>query len=143
MPDQPAEVLPGVTREVGTSRVIYIGSAAALIAAGIIQAHMLPGLAGAGAGAGRTSCSFGSDGARRRRGGAYDPANGAGQKSIFARRRGGETVYEVWLRISKGRVRAIADEAAARASAWPFPMVYGRIPGAPALRQQGAAGAPA
>lgn len=139
MPDRPAEVLPGVTREVGTSRVIYTGSAAALIAAGIIQAHMLPSLVGAG----RTSCSFGNDGARRRRGGAYDPANGAGQKSIFARRRGDETVYEIWLRISKGRVRAIADEAAARASAWPFPMVYGRIPGAPAPRQQGLAGAPA
>lgn len=137
MPDRPAEVLPGVTREVGTSRVIYTGRAAALIAAGVIQAHMLAGMAG------RASCSIGSDGARRRRVGAYDPANGAGQKSIFARRRGGETVYEVWLRISKGRVRAIADDAAARASAWPFPKVYGRIPGAPALRQQESAGAPA
>lgn len=137
MPDQSTALTTDVARTIRGQDVLYVGTADALIVAGILTATMLPGAAGNS----RGLCAFDASGRAEKPSRAYT-RRCVGDKVVVAVR-SGNGLLEVRMRLGQCRADAIADEAAARASAWPFPKVYGRIPGARAQRQRGLAGAPA
>lgn len=138
MPDQSMALATDVSRTIRGQDVLYVGTADALIVAGVLTASMLPGAAGNS----RGLCAFDASGRAEKPSRAYKARRCVGDKVVVAVR-SSNGLLEVRMRLGQCRADAIADEAAARASAWPFPMVYGRIPGARAPCQQGLAGAPA
>lgn len=137
------KVAPGVVRECDGKRAIYTGTAQALIAAGLIEEHQLPGQPGNG----RGMCTFDADGQPA----GFEPGKGKGKamdrtgfKQIVAKNRVRGTVYEVRLVLSAERAAAIQAEredndaraplqseelvplAPLQSRAWPFPVSFGR-----------------
>lgn len=133
------KIAPGVVRSFDGKRAIYTGTAEALIAAGLIEQHQLPGEPGNG----RGMCTFDADGQPS----AFVPGKGrtvdrTGSKQIVAKPRKNGTVYEVRLVLSAARVAAIEVERGAPAEdgmrvpeapalmpvasrVWPFPVSVG------------------
>ncbi|WP_225782633.1 hypothetical protein [Xenophilus sp. Marseille-Q4582] len=116
------EVAPGVMRLVSYSRAIYIGSAEALVAAGVAQRHHFPGQPGNP----RGMCSFDPAGVRVTKGYRGRERGGPGHVRIVARREG----FEVELRLSPQRLEGIEAERAQAAKGWPFPIINGMPAGA-------------
>lgn len=112
------EIHPGVIRTRAGRAAVYRGAGDALIAAGIVQQHQLPGRPGNP----KTACTITPEGARAGRGTGLYCRDVAGKKRIYAERDGGFTVY---LNLSADRVDALEAERVRAAACWPFPQVFG------------------